>query len=119
MQDKNTLDQLKNIINEREEKVKQLDKELRNLKEMKSNDEQFFIHATKPQTPPSPVSFNNSLINNNIDHLDSTRNRPSSSNKLDFMRNRSDSINERDIGDRNISSRFFGLFCNYSSINLN
>ena len=114
MQDKNTLDQLKNIINEREEKVKQLDKELRNLKEMKSNDEQFFIHATKPQTPPSPVSFNNSLINNNID-LDSTRNRPSSSNKLDFMRNRSDSINERDISDRNISSRFLVYFVSIES----
>lgn len=114
MQDKNTLDQLKNIINEREEKVKQLDKELRNLKEMKSNDEQFFIHAAKPQTPPSPVSFNNSLINNNID-LDSTRNRPSSSNKLDFMRNRSDSINERDINDRNISSRFLVYFFSIES----
>jgi len=106
MQDKNTLDQLKNIISEREDKVKQLDKELRALKEMKSNDG-FFIQAVKPQTPPSPVSFYNN--NNNVD-LDLTRNRPSSSsNSNNFTRNRSDSINEPNI-DRNISSRFLVNF---------
>lgn len=90
MQDKNTADHLKSIIAEREQRVKELEKDLESVKEMKSGE--FFIHAPRNENPSSPP-------------MDIDRNRPSSSSNNTFMRARSDSINDRE-NDRNISSRF-------------
>lgn len=94
MQDKNTLDHLKSIVAEREEKVKQLEKELESLREGSVSSKEFFIH--KPQIEPitSPhVDFNQ---------------RPSSSSNNCFLKPRSESnsFTERDSNlDRNLLSR--------------
>jgi hypothetical protein len=85
MQEKNTVDQLKSIISEREERVKQLEREL----DIKRNNE-FFIHGPKSD---NTVPFEN-LNNTSNSIIDGTNDSDPAHNivsNIGFMRARSDS----------------------------
>lgn len=79
MQEKNTIDQLKAIIAEREKKVKTLETELEDVKQQGGTGSEFFLRNAAPKTTDNETPF----------ELESVRNRPPSTPSY-FQRNTTD-----------------------------
>ena len=114
MQEKNTFEQLKSIINQKEGHIKQLENQLNDLKEnlIQSKPvgsvQQFFIHSDSKEDKNEMISTFNQVDwdktslknNNNNTNNNNSSKRETTSNNL--FRNRSDSthFNERETSSR-------------------